>query len=184
VRRKRPLILRSRPLTVVLTVQSASARRGLLKVGSACFPCALGHGGCRVRKREGDGATPVGIWRLREVFYRHDHVRRPRTGLRVRAIATSLGWCDAPADRNYNRAVRHPYSQSAECLWRQDDLYDLVIVLGYNDCPRIRGRGSAIFMHVASAGLTPTAGCIALKREHLLRLLARIKHHARVRVLR
>jgi L,D-peptidoglycan transpeptidase YkuD (ErfK/YbiS/YcfS/YnhG family) len=98
----------------------------------------------------------------------------------VRAIRRDDGWCDASADRNYNRPVRLPYPASAERLWREDGLYDLVVVLDYNDRPRSRGRGSAIFMHVARPGYAPTEGCIALARGHLLRLLERL--HARTAI--
>ena len=146
------------------------------------FPCALGRAGCRVRKREGDGATPIGHWRLRAVLYRPDRVQRPRTHLPVRAIRPCDGWCDAPADRNYNRPVRHPYPASAERLWRADGLYDIVVVLDCNDRPRVRGRGSAIFMHVAKPGYAPTEGCIALARAHLLRLLERLGPRSAVAV--
>ncbi len=153
---------------------AASTRRGTLRVGNLTFPCALGRVGCRVRKREGDGATPIGQWTLREVLYRRDRVGRPRAVLPVRGIGKHDGWCDAAADRNYNRPVRHPYAASAERLWRQDELYDVLVVLGFNERPRARGRGSAIFMHVARPGYAPTEGCIALARAHLLRLLERV----------
>ena len=166
-----------------MAARSAAATRGMLKLGSLQVPCALGRTGCSARKREGDGATPIGRWTMREVLYRADRVARPRTGLPLRAIRQHDGWCDAPADRNYNRPVRHPYAASAERLWRQDGLYDLVVVLGYNDRPRVRGRGSAIFMHVAAPGLGPTAGCIALERRHLVCLLARLGRGAAVAVL-
>jgi L,D-peptidoglycan transpeptidase YkuD (ErfK/YbiS/YcfS/YnhG family) len=161
---------------------SSSACRGILTLGSLTFPCALGRAGCRARKREGDGATPVGLWRLCAVLYRSDRVRRPHTHLPVRAIRQRDGWCDAPADRNYNRPVRHPYPVSAERLWRADGLYDIVVVLDYNDRPRVRGRGSAIFMHVAKPGYAPTEGCIALARAHLQRLLERLGAGAAVRI--
>jgi L,D-peptidoglycan transpeptidase YkuD (ErfK/YbiS/YcfS/YnhG family) len=144
------------------------------------YPCALGRSGRRALKREGDGATPVGIWEAREVLYRPDRVGRPRTGLRVRPIRRADGWCDAPHDRNYNRPVRHPYHASAERLWRNDELYDLLIVLGYNDRPRRRGRGSAIFMHVTGDINQPTAGCIALWRPHLIRVVQALGARARV----
>jgi L,D-peptidoglycan transpeptidase YkuD (ErfK/YbiS/YcfS/YnhG family) len=94
------------------------------------------------------------------------------------------GWCDAPGDRNYNRPVRHPYPASAERLWREDELYDVVVVLGHNQRPRIRAGGSAIFMHVARPGYLPTEGCIALARRHLLIVLERLKPGSAVRVLR
>jgi L,D-peptidoglycan transpeptidase YkuD (ErfK/YbiS/YcfS/YnhG family) len=93
----------------------------------------------------------------------------------VRPIRPADGWCDAPADGNYNRRVKLPYSASHERLWRDDALYDLVVVLGYNDRPRSLGRGSAIFMHLARPGYVPTAGCIALSRADMLKLLARLK---------
>jgi len=94
--------------------------------------------------------------------------------LPVRPIDRDYGWCDAPGDRNYNRLVRHPYPASAERLWRPDALYDVVVVLDHNVRPRVRGHGSAIFMHVARPGYAPTEGCIALRREHLLVLLSRL----------
>jgi L,D-peptidoglycan transpeptidase YkuD (ErfK/YbiS/YcfS/YnhG family) len=136
------------------------------------FPAALGRGGVRALKQEGDGATPGGFWPAVEVYYRPDRLSRPRTGLPVAPLRPSDGWCDAPFDRNYNRKVTLPYPASHERLWREDGLYDLIVVLDYNYARRVSGRGSAIFMHVARRGLTPTEGCIALKREHLLRLLA------------
>ncbi len=91
------------------------------------------------------------------------------------------GWCDDPRDRNYNRYVRHPYPASAERMWREDNLYDVVVVLSHNDRPRVRGRGSAVFMHVARTGMTPTEGCVALRLPHLLRLL---EHMSQRNVLR
>jgi L,D-peptidoglycan transpeptidase YkuD (ErfK/YbiS/YcfS/YnhG family) len=108
------------------------------------------------------------------VLYRPDRTPRPPTRLPVRPIRPDDGWCDAPADRNYNRPVRHPYPVSAERLWRDDELYDLVVVLSHNTRPRVRGAGSAVFMHVAGAGFRPTEGCIALRRPHLVRLLERV----------
>ncbi len=136
------------------------------------FPAALGKGGVRALKREGDGASPRGLWPALRVFYRPGRLRRPRTQLPAVPLREDWGWCDAPADRNYNRRVTKPYAASAERLWRSDGLYDVLVVLDYNVSRRAAGRGSAIFVHVARRGVAPTAGCIALKREHLLRLLA------------
>jgi L,D-peptidoglycan transpeptidase YkuD (ErfK/YbiS/YcfS/YnhG family) len=147
------------------------------------LPCALGRSGRRARKREGDGATPVGRWRLLYVLYRSDRVLRPATGLPVKPIGRSDGWCDAPADPNYNRPVRLPYPASAESLWRADGLYDLVVVLSHNHVPRVRGAGSAIFMHLARPGYRPTEGCIALRRAHMLVLLRNIGRNRAICVL-
>jgi L,D-peptidoglycan transpeptidase YkuD (ErfK/YbiS/YcfS/YnhG family) len=135
-------------------------------------------------KREGDGGTPLGRFPVRLVLYRPDNNPRPRTLLSVRAIRAGDGWCDDPRDRNYNRLVRLPSKRSVEGLMRDDRLYDLVLVLGYNDRPRIRGRGSAIFMHLARDGYTPTEGCVALSRRDLLAVLAEIKSGTTVLITR
>lgn len=165
-----------------LRVFSLSARstRGVVALGGMRFACALGRAGLAARKREGDGATPAGRWDLRMVLYRADRVRRPQTRLPAKPIGTMDGWCDERVDRNYNRPVRHPCRASAERLWRDDALYDLLVVLGYNMRPRIKGRGSAIFMHLARPGYAPTEGCIALASPHLLRLLTRAAHGTQV----
>ena len=113
----------------------------------------------------------MGAWICATVFYRPDKLRRPQTPLHTEPLRDNLGWCDAPSDRNYNRKVTLPYPASAESLWRDDHLYDVIVVLDYNRIPRSLGRGSAIFLHVARPTLPPTEGCIAMKREHLLRLL-------------
>jgi L,D-peptidoglycan transpeptidase YkuD (ErfK/YbiS/YcfS/YnhG family) len=155
--------------------RSPSATRGQLAWGGVTVACALGAGGRRARKREGDGATPIGRWRLCQVFYRADRMPRPRTSLPVRPLNRRDGWCDAVGDRNYNRWVRHPYPASAEKLWRSDSLYDLLVTLDHNTRPRLQGHGSAIFMHVAGTGYPATAGCVAVQRAHLLRLLAKAR---------
>ncbi len=167
---------------IVVRSLSAGAARGVLTYGNLRFPCALGKTGRRAGKREGDGATPVGDFRLRSAHYRPDRMARPRTRLPLSPIRPNDGWCDAPGDRNYNRPVRHPYPASAEHMWRGDGLYDLVVVMGYNDRPRVSGRGSAVFMHVAGPGLKPTEGCIALARPHLVRLLQAVARDAAVSI--
>jgi L,D-peptidoglycan transpeptidase YkuD (ErfK/YbiS/YcfS/YnhG family) len=136
--------------------------------------CAVGSAGIGVKLREGDMVTPVGRWPLRRILYRADRLARPRADLPVSEIAMDDGWCDAPGDPNYNRLVKLPYPASAEELWRRDALYDLVVVVGYNDAPVVSGKGSAIFLHVASAGYGATAGCVALTREDLLDALVNL----------
>ena len=137
--------------------------------------CALGKAGVRpaTDKREGDGATPAGVWPLRGVLWRPDRMTAPSSRLPVRPIEPDDGWCDDPFDPAYNRPVRLPYPASAERLWREDEVYDLVAVLGYNDAPVIPGAGSAIFVHLARANYAPTEGCIALALGDLVELLAR-----------
>ena len=132
--------------------------------------CALGRGGVAAAgaKREGDGATPAGLWPMRRLFYRPDRIAKPVTGLPTTALTPSDGWCDAPQDPAYNTPVQLPYPASAEHLWREDEVYDLIVVLGYNDAPVVAGKGSAIFLHVARPDYSPTEGCVALQRADLL----------------
>ncbi len=146
-------------------------------------PAALGRTGIRALKREGDGGTPLGRLAVRQVLYRADRVQRPRTPLPVRAIRHDDGWCEDPSDRNYNRLVKLSPRSNADRLKREDDLYDLVLVLGYNDRPRIKGRGSAIFVHLARPGFTPTAGCIALSRHDLLMLLMQVRRGTKIALM-
>lgn len=164
--RSRPIVVRRAP------GRSCQAR---VQLGRSVRRAAIGRGSVKPLKREGDGGTPMGRFPVRLVLYRSDRIPRPRTPLPVRAIRAEDGWCDDPMDRNYNRLVRLPSKRSAEGLMRDDGLYDLILVLGYNDRPRIRGKGSAIFVHLAREGYTPTEGCVALSRRDLLALLAEIK---------
>lgn len=167
---------------LVVRLLSASATRGRLAIGPWSAPCAIGRGGLKPVKREGDGATPIGCWVVRAVWYRADRGRRPATGLNVRPIRPRDGWCDATHDRNYNRPVTHPYPASAERMWREDDLYDVVVVLGYNDVPRRRGRGSAIFMHHARNDYRPTEGCVAMAPRDLRFVLGRLSRRSRIQI--
>ncbi|MBP1097530.1 L,D-transpeptidase family protein [Bradyrhizobium diazoefficiens] len=127
------------------------------------------------RKVEGDGYSPAGSWPLRQVFYRADRCELPNTELPVSAISPDDGWCDAPTDRAYNRLVKLPYEASAERLWRDDNLYDLIVVLGYNDAPVIQGKGSCIFWHIRQPDGLPTEGCVAIDLASLLTALSNAK---------
>jgi L,D-peptidoglycan transpeptidase YkuD (ErfK/YbiS/YcfS/YnhG family) len=161
-------------MDIVVTPDAAQPQRGVLTHGGRRYSCVLGRTSPRADKHEGDGATPVGSFPLRYVLYRADRGAAPTTVLPVGAIAPKDGWCDAPRDPNYNRPVKLPYPASAENMWRDDGLYDVVVVLGYNDAPVVPGAGSAVFMHVAPRDGGPTAGCIALAREDLRDLLSEI----------
>lgn len=146
---------------------------GWLDLGGAKVRCALGPAGVvpGAEKREGDGASPAGVWPIRRVLYRPDRGPQPETALPVAAIAEDDGWCDAPDDPAYNQPVKLPYPASAEQMWRDDHLYDLVVVLGHNDDPPVAGLGSAIFLHLAKPDYAPTHGCVAVRRADLEALL-------------
>jgi L,D-peptidoglycan transpeptidase YkuD (ErfK/YbiS/YcfS/YnhG family) len=135
------------------------------------FSATRGHGGLREDKSEGDGATPIGRFPLRQVFYRPDRLTPLLTGLPVRPLTPNDGWCDDPSCPDYNRLVSLPHPSRHETLWREDALYDIVVVVGYNDAPPIPGRGSAIFLHLQREEGSPTEGCLGLRQDDLLRLL-------------
>jgi L,D-peptidoglycan transpeptidase YkuD (ErfK/YbiS/YcfS/YnhG family) len=137
--------------------------------GSARAAC--GKGGVRTDKREGDHASPAGTFPLLRALYRPDRLAAPRTALPLAPLKPSDGWVDAPADPNYNRPVALPYPASHEELWRDDGVYDLIVVIGYNATPVVPGKGSAIFLHVARLDFSGTEGCIAIAREPLIGLL-------------
>ena len=145
---------------------------GMVTMSGLRVRAALGHGGIRAQKQEGDGATPAGLLPLRRVLYRADRVARPRASVPVSPLAPHDGWCDDPWDVAYNRPVRLPYAGRHEALWRTDEVYDIIGVLGWNDTPAVRNLGSAIFLHLARPDYAPTEGCIAVARADLAALLA------------
>ncbi len=144
------------------------------------FPCALGRGGVSHAKREGDGATPAGRFHLRRLWLRPDSQWPRRSALPLRLTRPDDGWCDDSGHRRYNRPVLLPFAASHERMWRDDSLYDAVIEIGWNDRPAIRGRGSAIFFHLARPGFTPTEGCVAVDRKAMRRLLPLIGPRTRI----
>ncbi len=156
--------------------------RGWVLLDGRAIPVALGPAGIRHAKREGDGATPAGIWHALELRWRPDRGRRPATPLPARPMRPDDGWCDAPGEACYNRPVRRPFRASHEEMWRQDGLYDLVVVLDHNQRPRTARGGSAVFLHIARPGFAPTAGCIAFRPADLRRVLARLGPGTRIEV--
>ena len=150
---------------------------GSFRLDGRITRCALGKGGviAAADKREGDGKSPLGTWGIRRVLFRPDKGGPPQTRLPTKALERDDGWCDAPGDPAYNRAVKLPHPASAEQMWREDDVYDLVCILAHNDDPPVPGLGSAIFLHLARPGYAPTEGCVALSREDMLEVLSLAK---------
>jgi L,D-peptidoglycan transpeptidase YkuD (ErfK/YbiS/YcfS/YnhG family) len=147
---------------------------GILGLGPRRVRCALGKAGVTPAKlkREGDCASPAGVWPIRRVLYRPDKGAPPATALPIAPIAPDDGWCDAPDDRDYNRPIKLPHPASFEKMWRDDNLYDIVVVLGHNDDPPRAHMGSCIFLHLAREGYAATEGCVAVSREDMEALLA------------
>jgi L,D-peptidoglycan transpeptidase YkuD (ErfK/YbiS/YcfS/YnhG family) len=160
----------------------AQRARGVLLAGPLTIPVALGRDGIKANKREGDGATPRGVFRLKRLWWRADRHPRPRTQLPVRRIRRDDGWCEDPRDRHYNRPVVVPNNSKADRLARKDRLYDFIIELDHNTRPRVAGRGSAVFVHIARDGFLPTAGCIAIELPALRKLLARVGPRTRIAI--
>ena len=135
------------------------------------YNCSTGKAGISDRKKEGDFSTPSGTFPLRWVFYRPDRLNRPKTALHVKRLSKNHGWCDDSKHKDYNKAILIPHDSSHEQLWRTDHIYDIIVVLGYNFEPIISGKGSAIFLHLATPTYSPTRGCIAIKLKDMLEIL-------------
>jgi L,D-peptidoglycan transpeptidase YkuD (ErfK/YbiS/YcfS/YnhG family) len=160
----------------VIRINAAAGdfRRGWLTAGGQAVPVALGRGGIRANKREGDGGTPRGTFRPRQLWWRADRHPRPRTFLPVRAIRPGDAWCEDPASRHYNQPLRLDREHGGDRLKRDDALYDFIIEIDHNTSPRIAGRGSAVFLHLARPDFSPTAGCVSMTKPAMLRLLRRL----------
>ena len=154
--------------------------RGWLLAGPLAIPVAVGRSGIRANKREGDGGTPRGRFRLVRLWWRADRWPRPRTLLPALRIHPLDGWCESPADRHYNRPIRLPNESTADHLTRADRLYDYIVELDHNTRPRITGRGSAVFVHIARDNFGPTAGCVALDFGRMQKLLTRLGPKTRI----
>ncbi len=148
-----------------------NAVRGRLHVGHLTFPCIIGRSGRRHRKREGDGASPVGVFTLETGFFRNDRGFIPSATLPMRPLRQSDGWCEVPGSGFYNQHVKLPFRDGHETMWRQDGAYDIVFSTSHNARPRVQGRGSAIFFHLTRQGSHATAGCVAVSRANMLKIL-------------
>ena len=175
--------MRRRAFSLIqVRVRPGNRSRGVLLAGALAVPVALGRTGIRANKFEGDGATPRGRFRLLRLWWRADRNPRPRTMLPARRITPELAWCEVSTDRRYNRPFRRAANEPGDRLWRHDHLYDFMIEIDHNSRPRVAGRGSAVFVHVARPDRTPTAGCIALDASALRRLLAGLGSKTRIAI--
>jgi L,D-peptidoglycan transpeptidase YkuD (ErfK/YbiS/YcfS/YnhG family) len=156
--------------------------QGLLIAGGIAIPAAIGRSGIIANKREGDGGTPRGIFHPVRIWWRADRGIPPRTRLPLRRIAREDAWSEDPADRNYNRPVKRTGRAPGDRLTRADHLYDLIVEIDHNQRPRVAGRGSAVFLHLARSGYAPTAGCVALREGDLRRLIARLGPRTRIEI--
>jgi L,D-peptidoglycan transpeptidase YkuD (ErfK/YbiS/YcfS/YnhG family) len=170
-----------RPFAAIwIRATAGDPRRGWLTAGGRTIPVALGRGGIRANKREGDGGTPKGTFRPRQLWWRADRHPRPRSFLSIRAIGPEDAWCEDPQSRHYNQPVRLGHERGGDRLKRADHLYDFIVEIDHNSLPRIAGRGSAVFLHLARENFGPTAGCVSMTKSAMLRLLQRLGPETRI----
>ncbi len=176
----KPTVKRAALRSIRVSARPGRKSQGWLFAGPFSVPVALGRTGIKADKREGDGGTPRGRFRPLRLWWRADRLPRPRTLLPVRRIGPNEAWCEDPHDRRYNQAFRRSASEPGDRLRRTDGLYDMIVEIDHNTRPRMAGRGSAVFIHVARPGFAPTAGCVALRAQDLKTLLSRINSKTRI----
>lgn len=157
-------------------------KSGHLKYKDFKFKCALGKAGVGKKKIEGDNITPKGTFSIIKIYYRSDRIKKISSKYKLIKIIKTMGWCDDPKSKQYNQLIRLPNKYKHEKLYRKDNIYDLILVLNYNTRPILKNKGSAIFIHVATKNYKKTAGCIALKKEHLIRLVEKINKKTKINI--
>ena len=157
-------------------------KSGFIRYKNLKFKCTLGRAGVGEKKIEGDNITPIGVYRILNVYYRKDRIRNLNTKFKINRITKNMGWCDDPKSKKYNQLIRIPFNYSHEKLHKKDNIYDLIAVLDYNKNPTIKNKGSAIFVHLTKNYKKKTAGCIGLKKKNLLKLLGQIKINTKIKI--
>ena len=155
---------------------------GYLKYKNLKFRCALGKAGIKKKEKEGDNATPKGIFKITRLYYRPDRIKNIITAVKKIKIKKNIGWCDDPNSHFYNQQISLPNEFGHEKLYRNDNLYDLILVINYNTNPIIKNKGSAIFIHIAKKNYKKTKGCIALKKKHVIELISKIKKNTQIKI--
>ena len=157
-------------------------KSGFIRYKNLKFKCTLGRAGVGEKKIEGDNITPIGVYRILNVYYRKDRIKNLNTKFKINQITKNMGWCDDPKSKKYNQLIKIPSNYSHEKLYKRDNIYDLIAVLDYNKNPTIKNKGSAIFMHLTKNYKKKTAGCIGLKKKNLLKLLSLIKINTKIKI--
>ena len=155
-------------------------KSGQLKYKNLKFKCALGKAGIGKKNIEGDNITPKGTYRIIQIYYRKDRVKKISSSFKLNKITKSMGWCDDPSSKKYNQLIRLPTKCSHEKLYQKNNIYDLLLVIDYNMNPVVINKGSAIFIHVAKKNYKPTAGCISLKKRDILKLIKILKLNTKI----
>ena len=157
-------------------------KSGYLKYKDFRFRCALGKAGIGKKKKEGDNITPKGLYKIVKIYYRKDRIKKVSSKFKLIKITKNIGWCDDPNSEKYNQIINLPTKYSYEKFYRKDNVYDLILVLNYNMSPVIKKKGSAIFIHVAKKNYQSTQGCIALKKNNLMKLISKINKNIKIKI--
>ena len=144
---------------------------GFLKYKDLKFKCALGKAGIGKKKLEGDQITPKGTYKIVKIYFRKDRLKKISSKFKLIEIKKNMGWCDDPKSKKYNQLIKLPSKYSHENLYRENSIYDLILVLNYNMNPIIKNKGSAIFIHIANKKFKNTEGCIAIEKKNLVQLV-------------
>ena len=155
---------------------------GLIKYKNFKFRCALGKAGIGEKKREGDNVTPTGTFKIVKIYYRSDRIKKISSKFRAIEITKNMGWCDDPNSKNYNQLINLPSRYGHEKLFKKNNIYDIIVILNYNMKPVIKNKGSAIFIHVAKKNYQPTQGCVALKKNDLLKILSKVDNNIKIKI--
>jgi L,D-peptidoglycan transpeptidase YkuD (ErfK/YbiS/YcfS/YnhG family) len=153
-----------------------------LKYKNFRFRCALGKTGIGKKKIEGDNITPKGLYKIVKIYYRKDRIKKISSKFELIKITKNIGWCDDPNSEKYNQIINLPTKYGYEKLYRKDNIYDLILVLNYNMNPVVKNKGSAIFIHIAKKEYQPTQGCIALKKDNLVKLISKINKNIKIKI--
>jgi L,D-peptidoglycan transpeptidase YkuD (ErfK/YbiS/YcfS/YnhG family) len=155
-------------------------KSGYLKYKNLKFKCALGKAGIGKKKKEGDNITPKGTYKIVNIYYRADRIKKITSKYKQIKITKNMGWCDDPKSKKYNRLIFLPCQYTHEKLYRKDNIYDLILVLNYNLRPVIKNKGSAIFIHVSRKNYKKTKGCISIRKNDLIFLTQIINKNTKV----
>ena len=155
---------------------------GYLEYKNFKFRCALGKAGVKTKIKEGDNITPKGTYKILNIYYRKDRIKKIKSSINKIKINKNMGWCDDTLSKYYNKQIKLPSKFSHEILYRKDNIYDIVCVINYNINPTLKNKGSAIFLHIAKKKYQKTKGCIALKKNHLITLLSLIKKNTKIKI--
>ena len=145
--------------------------------------CAVGKRGIGIKKREGDLITPKGDYKIKYIFYRKDRVKNLKTNIKKFVISKKYGWCDDPKSKKYNKLIKYPFNFSSEKMYRKDNIYDIIGVLNFNMNPIRKNKGSAIFIHVATKYFKHTKGCVAIRKDKLIKLIQDFKRNTKIRIV-